>query len=142
MCGSPILAMIRFFETFLIYFLELQPTDESWNFSIAELSPSASSHFVDQIDDEINTDAIKDLMPTHLMRRPSGLCRLPPVGMDFLLSQAGHIVAVPPGTICPSALFGLTHLDEGALWRHGPITKLPVSFVWKLRKGYGYILLW
>ncbi|KAF6768425.1 hypothetical protein AHF37_09412, partial [Paragonimus kellicotti] len=57
----------------------------------------------------------------------SSLCRLPPVGLDMLLPRAGHIVAVSPGLICPVSLFGLMHLDETAPWRHGPLTRLPVS---------------
>ncbi|THD23776.1 hypothetical protein D915_005550 [Fasciola hepatica] len=58
---------------------------------------------------------------------PSTLFRLPPIGWNVLVPYGGQIVCVPPGTICPASLFGLTHLDETALWRHGPITRLPVS---------------
>ncbi|CAL8077420.1 unnamed protein product [Calicophoron daubneyi] len=60
---------------------------------------------------------------------PTGLCRLPAVGMDILLPRAGRIVAVPPGAICPTSLFGLLHVDETAVWRHGPLTRLPYEIL-------------
>uniref|UniRef100_A0A183BGU9 Tax protein n=1 Tax=Echinostoma caproni TaxID=27848 RepID=A0A183BGU9_9TREM len=73
-----------------------------------------------------------DLLGPPTDHQPSTLCRLPPVGWNILMPHGGPIVSVPPGTICPASLFGLVHLDETALWRHGPITRLPVSLTYQL----------
>ncbi|CAH8599876.1 unnamed protein product [Schistosoma turkestanicum] len=65
------------------------------------------------------------LLPLCLRRKSSGLIQIPPVGMNLLLLQSRNLIALPPGTICQSSLVGWNYLNENALWRHGPLTRLP-----------------
>ncbi|XP_018645199.1 fbxl4, putative [Schistosoma mansoni] len=92
---------------------------------------------------DVNTDSVEqsnnrsqntlsffsDLLRPCTPRLRASSYNIPPVGMNLLLLQSRNLVALPPGTICQSSLFGLTYLNEDALWRHGPLTRLPVSSV-------------
>nr|CAH8874492.1 unnamed protein product [Trichobilharzia regenti] len=99
-------------------------TDASIDVSFSDISPGSSSNLL--CEEETDENAMSSaLIPVNVYRQSSGLCRIPPVGMNALLSSSRSLVALPPGTICRSSLFGLTYLKENALWRHGPLTRLP-----------------
>ncbi|KAH8869513.1 F-box/LRR-repeat protein 2 [Schistosoma japonicum] len=103
------------------YDLTNEPMDESFQ---DEISPESSSNQL--IDEDTDENKSSDnLLPICIRRKSSGLIQIPPFGMNLLSLQSRNIVALPPGTICQSSLFGLTYLHEDALWRHGPLTRLP-----------------
>ncbi|CAH8682697.1 unnamed protein product [Schistosoma rodhaini] len=106
------------------YNLTDEPMDLS--FSDASLLESSPKQLADEnIDEDKSSTSSSALLPICIRRKSSGLIQIPPVGMNLLLLQSRNLVALPPGTICQSSLFGLTYLNEDALWRHGPLTRLP-----------------
>ncbi|CAH8574421.1 unnamed protein product [Heterobilharzia americana] len=105
-------------------------TDKSMHVSFSDVSPDSSPNpFCEaNVIMDKQSEMSSALIPARVYRKSSGLCRIPPIGMNLLLSSASYsrnVIALPPGTICRSTLFGLTYLNEDALWRHGPLTRQP-----------------
>ncbi|VDO47223.1 unnamed protein product [Schistosoma margrebowiei] len=105
-------------------------THESTDASLSDATlPGLSPDRLDDKNIDEDKSSSSALLPICIRRKSSGLIQIPPVGMNLLLLQSRNLVALPPGTICQSSLFGLTYLNEDALWRHGPLTRLPVSSI-------------
>ncbi|CAH8674129.1 unnamed protein product [Schistosoma bovis] len=105
-------------------------TDESMDMSLSDVTlPGLSPDRLDDKNIDEDKSSSSALLPICIRRKSSGLIQIPPVGMNLLLLQSRNLVALPPGTICQSSLFGLTYLNEDALWRHGPLTRLPYEIL-------------
>uniref|UniRef100_A0A094ZWW4 F-box/LRR-repeat protein 4 n=1 Tax=Schistosoma haematobium TaxID=6185 RepID=A0A094ZWW4_SCHHA len=105
-------------------------TDESMDMSLSDATlPGLSPDRLDDKNIDEDKSSSSALLPICIRRKSSGLIQIPPVGMNLLLLQSRNLVALPPGTICQSSLFGLTYLNEDALWRHGPLTRLPYEIL-------------